>query len=228
MPVRESRRTRNSQTDNARIASLAGVAAVAAGAFARLAILERDRRLSNEDQKALATIAGRQGKHRRAAELLHPLGKWWSYVPAAAAVGATVYAKGSGRRPERAAGAAAVLLAATASALVNPLFDKVLPQPPPPPGRRSNPKPTFPSGHAFGLGAVALAAAYVLHREDVVGTAAAAPIALLPPLVGGVAKVIEEKHWPSEVAGGLLVAVVIASLSVLVYELERAERPNPK
>jgi membrane-associated phospholipid phosphatase len=227
MLVRERRRTRDDQTDNRRIATLAGVAAVATGAFARLAVLERDRRLSQEDQKALRKVADGQEKHRRVAEFLHPLGKWFWYVPAAAAVGATVYAKGSGRRSERAAGAAAVLLAATASALVNPLFDKVLPQPPPPPGRRSNPKPTFPSGHAFGLGAVALASAYVLHREDVVGPAAAAPIALLPPLIGGAAKVVEQKHWPSEVAGGFLVAVVIASLSVLVYELERAERPEP-
>jgi membrane-associated phospholipid phosphatase len=226
--VHPSHRTRTPQPDYTRIATLAGIAAVAAAAFAGLTVLERDRRLSKEDQKALRKIGGAQGKHRRAAKLLHPLGKWWSYVPAAAAAGATVYAKGSGRRPERAAGAASVLLAATASALVNPLFDKVLPQPPPPPARRSNPKPTFPSGHAFGLGAVALAAAYVLHREEVIGTAAAAPVALLPPLVGGLAKVVEQKHWPSEVAGGLLVAVVIASLSVLVYELERAERPARK
>jgi membrane-associated phospholipid phosphatase len=224
--VHGSRRSRNPPTDNPRIATLAGIAAVAAGAFARLVVLERDRRLSKEDQTALKKIAGSQAKHRRAAELLHPLGKWWSYVPAAAAVGVTVYARGRGPRSDRAAGAASVLLAAAASALVNPLFDKVLPQPPPPPGRRSNPKPTFPSGHAFGLGAVALASAYVLHREDVVGTAAAAPIALLPPVIGGVAKVVEQKHWPSEVAGGFLVAVVIASLSVLVYELERAQRAN--
>ena len=118
------------------------------------------------------------------------------------------------------------MLAAAISALVNPLFDKVLPQPPPPPARKSNPKPTFPSGHAFGLGAVALATAYVLHREEVIGEAAAVPLALLPPLIGGVAKIVEKKHWPSEVAGGLLVAVVIASLSALVYELERAGRPD--
>lgn len=210
--------------ENLRIPTIAGVATTAATAFAVLTVLERDRRLSKEDKKALQKITRRYGKHERAAELLHPLGKWWSYVPAAAAAGAVVYAKGSGRRPERVAGAAAMLLAGVVSALVGPLFDKVLPQPPPPPARKSDPQPTFPSGHAFGLGAVAMAVAYVLHREEVIGRAAAVPVALLPPLIGGVAKIIEKKHWPSEVAGGLLVAVVIASSSVLVYEAERAQR----
>jgi len=191
-----------------------------------LAGCERDRRLSKKDKEALKKIARRYEKHRRAAALIHPVGKWWSYVPAAIVAGAIVDAKGIGRQRERAAGAAAVLLAAVISALANPLFDRVLPQPPLPPGHKADPKPTFPSGHAFGLGAVGLTIAYILHREEIIGPAAAAPIALLPPLIGGVAKVIEKKHWPSEVAGGLLVAVVIASLSALVYEAERAERSN--
>ena len=174
----------------------------------------------------MAEIAKRYGKHEGAAEMLHPVGKWWSYVPAAAAAGAAVYATGSGRRAERAAGAASILIAAIVGAVVNPLFDEILPQPPLPPGRRAEPKPSFPSGHTFGLGAVALAVAYVLRREEIVGRAAAVPIGLLPPLIGGAARVIEKKHWPSEVAGGLLVAIVIASLSSLVYELERGARDD--
>ena len=213
--------------ENPRIPILGGVAAVAAAAFAALTVLERDRRLSKKDKTALEEIVKRYGHHERAAEVLHPVGKWWSYMPAAAAAGATVYANGHGRRGERAAGAASLLLAAMVGAVVNPLFDHVLPQPPLPPGRRSEPKPSFPSGHTFGLGAVALAVAYVLHREGVIGRAAAVPIGLLPPLIGGAARVIEKKHWPSEVAGGLLVAAVIASLSSLVYESERGGGDDP-
>jgi membrane-associated phospholipid phosphatase len=209
--------------ENPRIPALAGVAVASAAAFAALTVLERDRRLTKSDKKALEKIAKRYEKHEEVAASLHPLGKWYWYVPAAAAAGATVYARGSGRRRERAAGAAALLLAAGAGALVNPLFDKILPQPPPPPGRKVDRKPSFPSGHAFGLGGVAMTAAYVLRREKVIGPAAAIPLALLPPVIGGVAKIIEKKHWPSEVAGGLLVGAVIASLSALVYELERAE-----
>jgi membrane-associated phospholipid phosphatase len=217
MPIRQ----------NPRIQTLAGVAVASSAAFAGLTVLERDRRLTKPDKKATSKIATPLGKHRRTANLLHPLGKWYAYVPAAVAAGATVYAKGSGRPPERAAGAAALLLAAAAGALVNPLFDKILPQPAPPPARRSNPKPTFPSGHAFGLGAVAFTAAYLLHRENIITPAAAAPLALLPPLISGLGKIIEKKHWPSEVAGGLLVAATIASLSTLLYELERADRARP-
>ena len=213
--------------ENPRIPALAGVAGAAAAAFAALTVLERDRALTKKDKKALEKIARRYEKHEDVAAALHPLGKWYWYVPAAAAAGAAVYAKGSGRPGERAAVAAALLLAAGASALVNPLFDKVLPQPPSPPGRRADRKPSFPSGHAFGVGAVTLAAAYLLHREKVIGPAAAALLALLPPVISGGANIVEKKHWPSEVAGGLLVAAAIASLSTLLYELERAERPDP-
>lgn len=209
--------------EKVRVTTLAGVAGAAAAGFAVLAVLERDHRLSKQDRKALEKITPRSAKLQRTAELLHPFGKWWWYGPAAVAAGAAVFAKGSGRRRERAAGAAGLLLAAAASALVNPLFDKVLPQPPLPPRRKSDPQPTFPSGHTFGLGAVALAAAYLFQREELIGRAAAVPVALLPPAIGGAAKMIEKKHWPSEVAGGFLVAVVIASLSVLAYELERGE-----
>lgn len=209
--------------ENRRIASLLGIAATAAAAFAALAILEGEHHLSKKDKKALKKIARQYGKHERAAELIHPLGKWYAYLPAAVAAGATIYAKGSGGQSKRAAGAAAPVIAAVIGALVNPLFDKVLPQPPTPPGRKAKPKPSFPSGHAFGLGAVALTTAYVLHREQIISPATAIPLALLPPLITGVARIIEKKHWPSEVAGGLLVAIVIASLSVLLYELQRAE-----
>jgi membrane-associated phospholipid phosphatase len=69
-------------------------------------------------------------------------------------------------------------------------------------------------------------AAYVLCREGVVGPAAAVPLAVLPPVVSGLARVVERKHWPSEVAGGLLAAVAIAAASGLAYELARGERPD--
>lgn len=191
---------------NPRIPALAGVATADAAAFAGLTILERHRRLLKQDEKTLQTVAPTSETPKYIAEQLHPLGKWYGYVPAAAAAGAVIYAKGTAHHSQRAAGAGALLLAAAASALVTPLFDKVLPQPPPPPARRSEPKPTFPSGHAFGLGAVALTAAYMLHHEQIIPPTAAAPLALLPPLVGGGAKIIEQKHWPSEVAAGFLAA----------------------
>src|SRR3712207_8645206 len=114
--------------ENNRVATLTGVGTTAAAAFAGLAALQRGHRLSKEDKKGLEKIVRRYGKHERLAELLHPLGKWYVYVPAAFAAGAAVYAKGNGRRRERAAGAGSMLLAAVVSALVNPLFDKVLPQ----------------------------------------------------------------------------------------------------
>lgn len=209
---------------HARMLTLAAVATAAAGAFAALTVLERDRRLAKHDSKALEKVSERVAdEHREVAESLHPYGKWWWYAPAAAAAGAVVVSLGSGRQRERVAGAGALLASAAISAGVNPLFDKVLPQPPLPPGRESEPKPTFPSGHTFGLGSVALTIAYLFAREEIIAPLTAIPVALVPPLIGGGAKMIEEKHWPSEVAGGLLVAVIIASLSSLAYERERAQ-----
>jgi hypothetical protein len=177
---------------SSRVPTLLGVAAGATAAVAKLAVLECDRRLLPMDEAASRAVAKPLAGYERAANVLHPLGKWYAYVPAAAALGAVVYAQGRGRPAARVAGAATVLLASVISAGVNPLFDRVLPQPrQPPPARVSNPKPTFPSGHAFGLGSVVFAAAYVLLRERVIGPAAAVPLALLPPLVGGVAKLVE-------------------------------------
>src|SRR4051794_18813859 len=115
--------------ETSRIPALAGIAAAATAAFAGLTVLQRDRRLSKPDKKALAGVARRGENHAHLANALHPLGKWWTYLPAAVAAGAVVYAKGSGGRRERVAGAAAVPLAAIASAMLNPLFDAFFPQP---------------------------------------------------------------------------------------------------
>lgn len=194
-------------------------AAASAAAFAVLSDAVRRRKLSEKDRKALKKAKG-NGAARGAAAAIQPLGKWWSYVPAAMLVGGVVMREGDGNATARGAGAASIVFAAIASAVVNPLFDELLPQPPSPPGKAPR-EPTFPSGHTFGLGAVAATAAYVLARHGVLSPAAAAPMAIVPPLVGGVAKMAEEKHWASDVAGGLLVAMCIAGVSLAGYEIAR-------
>src|SRR3712207_9506199 len=84
--------------ENNRVATLTGVGTTAAAAFAGLTALQRGHRLSKEDKKGLEKIVRRYGKHERLAELLHPLGKWYVYVPAAFAAGAGGEAKGEGGR----------------------------------------------------------------------------------------------------------------------------------
>lgn len=76
----------------------------------------------------------------------------------------------------------------------------------------------FPSGHAFGPSAVSLASAYVLAREGFARPAVAFPVALMVPLVSAGGRMIEEKHWASDVLGGYLGGTAVAAACVSAYE----------
>lgn len=168
---------------------------------------------------------------QRAVGAFAPVGKWWVYVPAAAAVGAAVLrgpkrARRARRAPHPEAGdrwpaAAAVLLAGATAAALAPVLDRWLPQPPTPPGHGPRRKPVFPSGHALGPGTVALASAYVLVREGVGRPGAVIPAALAIPLATAGGKLFEEKHWITDVLGGYLGAAAIAGAWLAAYEMAR-------
>lgn len=153
---------------------------------------------------------------RRAAEVAAPVGKWWTYLPAGVLAGGCVLAT-------RRSVAGALAIVGTAC-IANPLansFDELLPQPPAPPGRDRPDHPVFPSGHAFGTTSVALVSAYVLTREELASATVAFPAALLVPVASALGRVIEEKHWISDIAGGFLAAISIASLAAGAYEATR-------
>jgi membrane-associated phospholipid phosphatase len=161
---------------------------------------------------------------REAAEGVAPIGKWRIYVPLAAIAAGYVVVKGERRAG---AGAIAIVSAAVAAALINKRFDALLDQPPAPPGRDSPDHPVFPSGHAFGTSAVALTAAYVLAREELAAAYIAFPAALTLPFVSATARLMEEKHWLSDIAGGLLAAMTLTSISLAAYEVVRT-RSGPE
>ncbi|NUO64986.1 MAG: phosphatase PAP2 family protein [Gemmatimonadaceae bacterium] len=96
-----------------------------------------------------------------------------------------------------------------------------LPQPPGPPGRRRKKKAVFPSGHAFGPGAVALTAAWVMGEEGIAPPAVTVPLALAAPLLTAGPRLIEEKHWVSDVLGGYLGAAALAATCLAAYEAAR-------
>lgn len=211
--------------DATRAWTLLAVAAVSAGAFALLTRAVSRRKMSEADAALLERIAPEDEEIRDAAEALHPLGKWWTYVPAAVALAPLIVATGSGALPRRIAGAAAIVSATLISAAVNPAFDRWLPQPPLPPGRRDRPKPSFPSGHTFGLGSLTLTAGYVLAVEEILPPALLAPLVAAIPLAAGGARMLEEKHWPTDVAGGMLVAITIAAVALAVLESTTVDAP---
>jgi membrane-associated phospholipid phosphatase len=113
-----------------------------------------------------------------------------------------------------------------AAALINKRLDD-LPQPPAPPGRESPDHPVFPSGHAFGTASVALTAAYVLSREELLHPAVAFPLAMTVPVLSSAARMMEEKHWLSDVIGGYLAALTLSSFAAGAYEAARLRLDTP-
>lgn len=206
--------------------------AVGAGALVSFALVARavsKRETAKVDHKVQRKLKVRDGKRtRNAAEKLAPIGKWWMYVPLATAVAAfAVAAKPERRSPSRLAGGGAIVAVATLAAALNETFDDLFEQPPAPPGRDSVRHPVFPSGHAFGTTAVALAAAYVLSREELARAGVAYPLALSLPAASSAARLMEEKHWLSDVLGGYLAALSVASIPLAGYEMFRAANTIP-
>jgi membrane-associated phospholipid phosphatase len=155
------------------------------------------------------------------------LGKWWSYVPLASVLSLylieTAAPKPRTRRSAM-AGAEAILLSGLGAAVLSQVFDRTLPQPPAPPGHKKKRKPVFPSGHAFGPGAVGWTAAYVFSREGRVQSGWAAVPAVLYPAFMVSGKLVEEKHWASDALGGLLAALALSAGSAALYEVRRGTR----
>jgi membrane-associated phospholipid phosphatase len=206
-----------------RTLGLAAVAAAAGAGFGVLAAAAARRDTAAVDEELRRRTAAPDGHPaRRAAEALAPAGKWYTYVPAALGACAWLLAArgpdGERRTCARLPGAGAVLLAGTVATALNPAFDRWLPQPPAPPGHRSRRKPVFPSGHAFGPGAVSFAAAYVGVREGLAHPGVALPAALALPLMTAGGRVLLEKHWASDVLGGYLGALTVAAASLTAYE----------
>lgn len=210
-------------------ARTAAFAAVGIGAGAALALLARG--VSRRDTAAVDhEIHQRMILHdghplRKLAEAVAPAGKWWSYVPAAGAAAVWVFIARSGSDPEKPGmvtsglpAGAAILSAAVIAAGLNQVLEELLPQPPAPPGRSSRRHPVFPSGHTFGTASVTLTAAYVLVREGLVSGWLAFPLAALVPVTSAAGRLIEEKHWISDVAGGFLAAIAVGSLPLALYE----------
>ena len=219
-----------------RIAALGGTALASAAAFGAVAVASATRATAHADRHVRKKVAlPKRHPARRLAAAVAPVGKWWSYMPIAVAMG-TVLLVSSGRRRDRhlrraharrrgrgAPAAATVVAAGALATLLAPWFDRALPQPPAPPGRRSRRKPVFPSGHASGPTAVAVTSAYLLSRERVLSPAIAVPAAALLPVVTVAEKLAGQKHWASDVLGGWLAGAAVATGCLAMYELARED-----
>ena len=192
---------------------LLGVSAAAAGGFAVLARQVARHETKGVDAGVRREVPKRRGrKAKRAAEALGPLGKPWFHGPVAALLAA--YA-----RPRSRAGAAAITMSSAGSAGLTKLFERVLAERKQPPGHPEPDGQSFPSGHAMETAAVALTSAYVLAREERADAWIAASAALALPVISGAGRLFLDRHWASDVAGGLLAGVSLAAACAAAYEL---------
>ena len=194
---------------------LAAGAAAAAG-FIGTAHVVRRRGTQLTDHKVRGRVphdATIDTPHGRAIEQVQKVGKWWVQAPLSAIAAAALWRTGH----RRAAGA--VALASASSALTSELFDKAIFRRRPPPGHPKQTTPSFPSGHAMQLAAVSLTAGYVVMRERLAPAAIAMPLAMGFPLASSGMRLYQDRHWASDVLGGWLAGLALATWSSAAYEL---------
>lgn len=218
-----------------RAAVLAGIGAAAGTAFGAVAVasarhetVATDNRLHGAMRERLDNRAGEAAEV--VAPVIDPVGKWWVYTPVALGVAAAVLAA-PGLTPRtrrgRRVGALAIAAVPAVATVLSPAFDRWLPQPPVGPRRRPVDHPVFPSGHAFRLSAVTLAAGYVVVREGLAPPAWTWPLAVAAPAIVGIGRLVREKHLASDVIGGWLAGAALAAMTAGAYELARGPHRGP-
>ena len=78
-------------------------------------------------------------------------------------------------------------------------------------------EPAFPSGHTADATAVLATGAYLLVREGLVPVAVVAPVVVAVALIVGASRVALGWHWTSDVMGGWLTGIAVASGCAIVY-----------
>jgi membrane-associated phospholipid phosphatase len=196
--------------------TLLAAGTAAAAAFIGTAHVVRTRRAHPVDRKVRRKVphgATKETPHGRAIERVQKLGKWWMQGPMTAVAAAALVRTGHGRA------ASALTLASASSGIAQKLFDDHVFRRQPPPGHPKQGTPSFPSGHAIQLAAVSLTAGYVLMREKIAPAAIAMPLAVGLPMLSSGARLYQDRHWASDVIGGWLVGIALASWSSAAYEL---------
>ena len=202
-----------------RSAPQAALAALAV--FGLVALIDEPTALDRE----LYALAGRLYRPRivRAQRPLEVFGLPGAHIPASM-IGGRILRR-LGRR-----GGGTIAASSVASWLTVRLLRSLLhrPRPPRPPGRGPKSESTFPSGHTTELTALAIVAAHVLEREQILTPRAARALRIGLPLLIGVDRVYVREHWFTDVLGGwaLGAAVGLAVSSGMAATARRVMRPR--
>jgi membrane-associated phospholipid phosphatase len=191
------------------LAAASGAAATAFGVLTRRSLAPRT---IFGDLRLRARLPRYGRKTKKVAFQFGYLGKEWSVLPVAGLLGAKLFSD------DRKAGAAAIVTATLAAVAASHIFDVALPQKTPPPGRRAPMDPHFPSGHALHSTALLGIAAWVLAREGLANRKAIAGGAGALAFALGFDRLVQDRHWTSDVIAGWLAAISISALAAAGYE----------
>lgn len=198
--------------------SLMATAAAGAAGFVTVATLVAKHKTKTVDRAVRKRIATKHSKGATVTvKALGYSGKSWVHGPLAALVAQYVEHRGSLE------GSRAINLASTLATTASKTFDWALTHRKPPPGRHAPREQSYPSGHTMETGAVAFICAYVLWREGLADGRIVFPIAAAVPLLEGGGRVFLDRHWMTDVVGGLLGGVTVAAVCAAGYEM-RVER----
>ncbi|MGI8508996.1 MAG: phosphatase PAP2 family protein [Gemmatimonadaceae bacterium] len=194
---------------------LMATAAVGAAGFAAVSTLVAQHRTKDVDTAVRKRLVAQHSKGATVTvKALSYAGKSWVHGPLAALMGQYVEHKGSLE------GSRAINLASTLATTASKTFDWALPHHKPPPGRHAPREQSYPSGHTMETGAVALVCAYVLWREGLADGRVVFPIAAAVPLLAGGGRLYLDRHWMSDVVGGLLGGITVAAVCAAGYEMK--------
>ena len=192
-------------------------AAVAAAGFVALTRAVAQGKTARWDHRAKRAVHAAGGKQALsvASHATTPLGKWWGQVPAALLTAVKLRNKG------RVGAAWAIAGTSVVAAVLPPVLDRLTVQRLSPRERRGGPKPSYPSGHALRTSAMAISVGYVMHRERLAAPGWLTPLAPLS-LATGLGRLILDRHWTSDVAGGYCAGIALGAASAGLYELSCA------
>lgn len=142
-----------------------------------------------------------------------PLGKWYGYLPFAVVTSAKL-----ATAHRRSTPALAVVGSAVVARLASEAIELGSPHHEPPPGRGDPSVQSFPSGHTLEPLAVGLVSAVVLAREGVRSPALTA-LGLVSPALAGLGRLVLDRHWASDVAGGALAGLAVAGACLGAHAL---------
>jgi undecaprenyl-diphosphatase len=181
-----------------------------------LAAATRSRVVQRMDDAVERRVGPLRPRIARAARIGTLPGEPYAHWPLGAAVAGVVIARRGG--PVQRAiipMASASLGAIVAHHAVKAVYRRVRPRHA---VQRGKTEPAFPSGHTADATAVLATGAYLLVREDVAPPAITAPVVAALALGVGASRVALGWHWTSDVVGGWLTGIAVASGCAIVYE----------